>query len=105
MIFYSNANQVVKDSISQVKAMNRDKLYSNQDMCIDYYQYNNTKSYIEKYFSGTLQEEIPLYCVNMTKRLIDRISLVYKNTPTRQIEDEVYQELIIDNNEEFKVVT
>jgi hypothetical protein len=98
MIFYSTANQVVKDSISKIKTSARDRMYEHQDMCIDYYQYNNTQSYIAEYFAGTLQEEIPLYCVNMTKRLIDRISLVYKNKPTRQIEDERYQDLIIDKD-------
>ena len=87
MIFYSNADQVVKDSIQKLKSINRDFLYDQQDMCIDYYQHNNTTSYIEKYFQGTLQEEIPLYSVNMTKRLIDRISLVYKNAPKRILGD------------------
>jgi len=98
MIFYSTANQVVKESISKLKTYNRDSMYKEQDMCIDYYQYNNTKSYIKDYFGGTLQEEIPLYTVNMAKRLIDRISLVYKNNPDRNVQDERYQDLVIDKD-------
>ena len=73
-------------------------MYKEQDMCIDYYQFNNTRQYIKKYFSGTLQTEIPLYAVNMTKRLIDRISLVYKNPPERMLEDERYLDLTEDKN-------
>ena len=102
MIFYSNANQVVKDSLSKLKAFNRDSRYNEQDMCIDYYQYNNTQRYIEEYFSGTLQQEIPLYTVNMTKRLIDRTSLVYKNAPGRVTGDEIYTEFTRDKNFTFK---
>ena len=91
MITYSSAEQVVADSLESLKAFNRDTMYKEQDMCIDYYQFNNTAKYIRKYFSGTLQTEIPLYAVNMTKRLIDRISLVYKNPPERMLEDESYR--------------
>ncbi len=104
MIFYSNADQVVKDSIQKLKSINRDFLYDQQDMCIDYYQHNNTTSYIEKYFQGTLQEEIPLYSVNMTKRLIDRISLVYKNAPKRILGDESYMGYTRDKNFTLKRV-
>ena len=67
-MIFSSAEQIVRDSLQELKAINRDKMYEMQDMCIDYYQFNNTKKYIGKYFSGTLQQEIPLYCVNMTKR-------------------------------------
>ena len=98
MITYSSAEQVVADSLESLKAFNRDQMYKEQDMCIDYYQFNNTRQYIKKYFSGTLQTEIPLYAVNMTKRLIDRISLVYKNPPERMLEDERYLELTEDKN-------
>jgi hypothetical protein len=104
MIFYSNADQVVKDSIGSLKSFNRDNLYQEQDMCIDFYQYNNTIKYVQKYFSGTLQEEIPIYNVNMAKRLIDRISLVYKNKPERMIEDERYQELTEDKDFSMKKI-
>ena len=98
MIFYSNADQVIKDSIESLKSINRDKLYEQQDMCIDYYQFNNTQRYINKYFSGTLQQEIPLYAVNMTKRLIDRVSLVYKNAPERETGDVRYEDYTRDKN-------
>ena len=55
MITYSSAEQVVADSLESLKAFNRDQMYKEQDMCIDYYQFNNTRQYIKKYFSGTLQ--------------------------------------------------
>ena len=90
MIYFSNASQVVQDSISKLKSYNKSELDKLRDKCIDYYQYSNTKSYIDDYFGGTLQDEIPLYTTNMTRRLIERISLVYKEPPLRGIEDENY---------------
>jgi len=97
-MIFSSADQVIKDSIEALKAVNRDKMYEQQDMCIDYYQYNNTKKYIKKYFSGTLQQEIPLYTVNFTRRLINRISLCYKNPPERVVENDNYQDYTTDKN-------
>ncbi len=97
-MIFSSADQVIKDSIEKLKSINADKRDMHKDMCIDYYQYANTEKYIQKYFSGTLQEEIPLYTVNMTRRLIDRISLVYKNAPERNAEDERYTEITEDKN-------
>ena len=69
-MIFNNVNQVIKDSIQELKSINADKRDMLKDMCIDYYQHTNTEQYIQKYFSGTLQEEIPLYTVNMTRRLI-----------------------------------
>ena len=97
-MIFSSADQVIKVSIEKLKSINGDKRDVLKDMCIDYYQYANTERYIEKYFTGTLQEEIPLYTVNMTRRLIDRISLVYKNPPERTCEDERYFELTEDKD-------
>jgi len=104
MIIFSSVEQVIADSIEELKSIGSDNKNEQKDMCIDYYQYNNTGRYISKYFSGTLQTEIPLYTVNMTKRLIDRISLVYKDAPTRLEEDEVYQDLCKDKDFSFKKI-
>ena len=97
-MIFSNANQIVKDSIDKLKSVNADQLEKQKNMCIDYYQYANTGKYIADYFSGSLQKEIPLYTANMTRRLIDRISLVYKDAPVRDIEDEKYDLISQDKN-------
>ena len=103
-MIFSSVNQVIRKSIEELKSLNGDKRDMQKDMCIDYYQYNKTENYIQKYFSGSLQEEIPLYTVNMTRRLIDRISLVYKNPPTRGIEDERYSLATADKNFSLKKI-
>ena len=103
-MIYNSVDQVITDSIEKLKSINSDKLEAQKNMCIDYYQYANTGKYIAEYFSGTLQEEIPLYTTNMTRRIIDRISLVYKEAPMRDFIDERYADLIIDKDYTLKKV-
>ncbi len=102
MIVFSTVEQVIQESIQKLKSYNQDKMFEKRDMAIDYYTFNNTSKYIDKYFSGTLQSEIPLYPVNMTARLINRISLVYKNPPVREIESDIYEELTLHKNMRMK---
>ena len=102
MIYFSSAEQVIQDSIRKLKTQNKDKMDDRRDMAVSYYSFSNTGQYISDYFGGSLQEEIPLYPVNMTKRIIDRISLVYKNKPKRNIDNEKYPTLINKKNFQFK---
>jgi hypothetical protein len=73
-----------------------------RDEALDYYTYNNTGKYIDQYFGGTLQQEIPIYNVNLTKKLINRMSLVYKDAPIRDIESDKYEDYTIDKNWKMK---
>tara|TARA_Y100000401_G_scaffold10522_1_gene7190 strand:- start:2185 stop:3492 length:1308 start_codon:yes stop_codon:yes gene_type:complete len=102
MIIYSNATDIIEESIKQLKWENTSGMLDARDEALDYYTYNNTMKYIDKYFSGTLQDEIPIYCVNLTKKLINRISLVYKDAPIRNVENDAYAMLIEDKNFKMK---
>ena len=102
MIVYSNAKDIIEESIRQLKWENQNALLEVRDEALDYYTYNNTKKYINQYFSGTLQEEIPIYNVNLTKKLINRISLVYKDAPIRDVENDLYYDLTSDKDWKMK---
>ena len=102
MIYFSTVEQAIQDSIQKLKSYNQDKMYEQRDKAIDYYTFNNTNKYIENYFEGSLQDEIPLYPVNMTARLINRISLVYKDPPKRDIENDKYPDIIRRKNLKMK---
>ena len=102
MIVYSNATDIVQESIKQLKWDNQSRIFDSRDEALDFYTYNNTAKYIDQYFSGTLQQEIPIYCVNLTKKLINRISLVYKNPPIREVENEAYYDLTQDKDWKLK---
>ncbi len=49
----------------------------------DYYD-GNTEGYTEEFFSDSLLSKIPMANVNITKRIIDRVSLVYMKPPKRE---------------------
>lgn len=87
----SQVSTSISDALKKLKADSIDNFFADRDCALDYYQYNNTGRYISNYFGGSLQAEIPLYTTNLTKRIIKRISLVYKDAPIRQV-DEKYKE-------------
>ena len=102
MIIFSTVERAIQESIQKLKSYNQDKMFAQRDMALDYYAFNNTAKYIDKYFDGSLQKEIPLYPVNMTSRLINRISLVYKDPPIRLVENDLYNDLTMMKNVKFK---
>ena len=102
MIVYSTAKDIIEESIRQLKWENQNAMLEVRDEALDYYTYNNTKKYIDQFFSGTLQQEIPIYNVNLTKKLINRISLVYKDPPLRDVENELYYDLTSDKDWKMK---
>lgn len=66
----------------------------------DYYN-GNTEGYTENYFSNSLVSKIPISNVNITKRIIDRISLVYMKPPTREYSNENFPMLL--HGKDFKM--
>ena len=60
-----------------------------------------TESYTNKYFSKKLLSKIPVANVNITKRIIDRISLVYMKPPKREYSNENFPVLL--HEKDFKM--
>ncbi len=58
-----------------------------RDKAYDYYK-GRTESYTKGYFSNSLVSQIPCPNINITKRVIDRISLVYMKPPIREYSNE-----------------
>ena len=88
MIYFNNAEQAIRDSVARFKEANLAKMFKYRNKLVDYYQYQNTDQYINGYFGGSLQQEIPLYTTNITKKIINRISMVYKDNPIRMYNNE-----------------
>jgi len=58
-----------------------------REKAYNYYK-GRTEEYTNKYFSKSLISQIPCPNVNITKRIIDRISLVYMKPPIREYSNE-----------------
>ena len=104
MIIFSSAGQVIQESLKKYKADIIDKFFKERTMAIDYYTYDNTGKYIEDKFTGSINNEVDIYTTKLTKRLIDRISLVYKNTPNRTLDSDRYPELIGQKDYKLKKI-
>ena len=58
-----------------------------RDKAYDYYK-GRTEIYTKHFFSDSLVNQIPCPNINITKRIIDRISLVYMKPPIREYSNE-----------------
>ena len=61
---------------------------------LDYYK-GNTKEYVKNFFSSNMLEKIVTGNINITKRIIDRISLVYMIPPIRTYTNENFPEILM----------
>ena len=65
----------------------KNRWMKSRDKAYDYYK-GRTESYTKGYFSDSLNKQIPCPNINITKRIIDRISLVYMKSPIRKYSNE-----------------
>ena len=59
------------------------------------------ESYTKQYFSRSLLNKVPISNVNLTKRIIDRISLVYMKPPKREYSNENFPQIL--HEKDFKM--
>ena len=90
------ANDLIKQSIKNMKYENNQKRYLFIDKLLDYYQGDDTGKYIQKFFKATAFQEIPLMSYNVTKRMIDKMSRIYTLGASRTLSEknDEYQSLI-----------
>ena len=90
------ANDLIKQSIKNMKYENNQSRYMFIDKLLDYYQGDDTGKYIKKFFKATAFQEIPLMSYNVTKRMIDKMSRIYTLGASRTLSEkqEEYESLI-----------
>ena len=79
-----------QDQEKQTWMKTRDKAY-------DYYK-GRTDTYTKGFFSTELVKKIPCPNINITKRIIDRISLVYMKAPLREYSNETTPDFFHQKN-------
>jgi len=103
-MIFRNSRQLIQDTLRKYKGDAIDSFFKDRTMAINYYTYSNTKQYIQDKFRGSIMNEVDLYTTKLTKRLIDRISLVYKKSPQRDTGNEKYQTLLLQKDMKMKQV-
>ena len=80
---------------------NEKNLWRKARMCARQFYDGRNEAYTKKYFSKSLLNKVPISNVNLTKRIIDRISLVYMKPPKREYSNENVPMMF--NEKDFKL--
>ena len=83
----STAQLMVEQSKMAWQNQEKRRWLETRDKAYDYYK-GRTEAYTKGYFSDSLNKQIPCPNINITKRVIDRISLVYMKAPLREYTNE-----------------
>ena len=83
----STAQLAVEQSKIAYQDAEKKRWIKSRDKAYDYYK-GRTETYTKGYFSNSLVSQIPCPNNNITKRIIDRISLVYMKPPIREYSNE-----------------
>ena len=92
---------LVKESRIKSQQGYKDRWRNNRNKALSYYS-GNTNKYTKKYFSETTLDKIPISNLNVTKRIVDRISMVYMQDPIREVSNERYFDYINGKNEKMQ---
>lgn len=99
------ASTLIKRSIQNLLIENKSKNESDREMRLDFYEGRGGKAdYLEKYGFENRPVKIPTPFVNLTRRIIDKTSLVYKKPPGRRLlvgdkENEEFERLLNENKQ------
>ena len=83
----STAQLSVEMSKLEWQDQQKKRWMATRDKAYDYYK-GRTEGYTKGFFSENLKKQISCPNVNITKRIIDRISMVYMKPPIREYSNE-----------------
>ena len=75
---------IIKESISYAKQTEARARRREIEKSVNYYTATNIDKYIRTYFNAKSFQEIPTYCVNVTRKFIDKKSRIYTLAPDRK---------------------
>ena len=97
------ANNLIEQSIKNLKFYNLHERYKLIDRLLDYYQGDNTAKYIIDKFKAAAFREVPVTSYNVTKRMIDRMSRIYTLGASRTLDDKSDEYESLTRFKDFKI--
>ena len=97
------ANNLIEQSIKDLKFYNLRSRYRFIDKLLDYYQGDNTAQYITDKFKASAFREVPITSYNVTKRMIDRMSRIYTLGASRTLEEKNEEYASLTRFKDFKI--
>ena len=86
-MIYDYSEKAIKDSLNVLKVENFRRRESYVHKLLDYYNGNDTQSYIEDKFDLDAFQEVPPYEANITKKFINKMSRIYTVGADRNVND------------------
>ena len=84
-----------------INQQRKNKWKEERYLAIDYYN-GSTSEYTSKYFSDSTLSKVVTGNINITKRIIDRISLVYMTPPIRTYTREDITDLFVNKDHKLQ---
>ena len=84
-----------------INQQRKNKWKSTRYEALDYYN-GRTRSYIDDYFSTSMLKKVVPGNINITKRVIDRVSLVYMVPPKRLYTNEDITDFFVDKDQKLQ---
>ena len=70
-------NDIISESLKNLKVYNNNQRENYVNKLLDYYNGNDTASYIQNRFDLEAFREVPPYQANITKKFINKMSRIY----------------------------
>jgi len=103
MLFRDLSEQIIKESIAQERDAVKEQYHNLSEKLLDFYEDRQMQDkYLTDYGFKKKDKttDLPISSYNITRKVIDKISLVYKNAPERMLkdqEDDAYNQWVSDN--------
>ena len=98
---YDRGKKSVYTSKWDVQQDSKDNWLTTRLDALNYYK-GRTREYVIDYFSDSTLAKSPVANINITKRIIDRVSLVYQVAPKRDITNDLYVDMIHHKDEKLQ---
>lgn len=91
---------LLKRALFDLRQKGKKQWLGRREKAVDYYRGEVTE-YTQKYFDVSMHDKIPFNNINITKRVVDRISLVYSEPAKRNVDDKNYAKYTKNKNNDL----
>lgn len=96
----ATVKDLISRSVFDLKQKGKNQWLNRREKAIDYYN-GDVKELTQKFFGPEMRDRIPFVNINITRRVINRISLVYSEPTVRIVKNDQYGELTEDKNKDM----
>lgn len=101
MIVTDRGKKSIYQSKWDANQKTKERWLSDRLDALNYYN-GRTREYVTPFFSDSTLSKVPVANINITKRIIDRISLCYQVAPIRNVTNDSYSDFVRDKDHKLQ---